>query len=391
MISFEEAYEKVLNEKIQLAVEECSLENSFQRVLAEDLHAPIPHPYLDVSAVDGYALKLDPNHSSYAVVDEIPAGKRLEHKIAKGECARIFTGAPLPEGTDTVVMQEHVSIEGEAIRLLQKTQKHANVRFRAEQIQANDCLLRTGHQINSASMALMKSLDIKGFKVYRKLRMKVLVTGNEFAESRFDLEGGKIFESNGLSIMHSIAPELCEVSYEVCGDDLEALSARIAEAEQTSDVLILTGGVSVGDYDFSRAALENNDFKVLFHKVRQKPGKPLLFARKGGVIAFGLPGNPRAVHVALEVFIKDWMRVCLGAQPRKRLYLPLAHYYLRKGDRAEFMSAVYSPQGLVLNDKQASHMLLSFAKADFLVYFPAEKTHFSSADVLECIDLRNGN
>ncbi len=389
MISVEEALSIVLEQKLELDTEQVKLENAAGRILAEDVFSNIPHPYFNVTAVDGYAFKHEEGIRELKQVGEIAAGDLYKSKTNKGECLRIFTGAAVPKDCDTVIMQEYTRAQGEQILITKLPEKAANVRKSGGQLKKGDRILQKGDRVNAAAIGLLKSLGITALIVFRKIKIKCLVTGNEFASSRSDLDQGKIFETNGLSLLTALGG-WTEFSYETCPDDLKTMTAKVKDAAAASDLLIITGGVSVGDYDFSRDALEDSGYKVLFHKVRQKPGKPLLFARKGKHCAFGLPGNPRSVLVALEVYIKAYLRSIHHMPQRKWIRLPLAEAFIRKGDRAQFMSAQIENHRLKLHERQASHMLQSLAKADVLAYFPEDIERFKAGENIECLVLQDG-
>lgn len=389
MISVEEALSVVLEQKFELDTERLQLENTAGRVLAEDVFTQIPHPYFNVTAVDGYAFKHEDGIQSLKQVGEIAAGDLYNGKTNSGECLRIFTGAAVPNGCDTVIMQEQTSKDGTEIHLKKLPEKGSNVRKSGGQLKRGDCILQKGDQVNAAAIGLLKSLGINELIVFRKIRIKCLVTGNEFASERSDLDQGKIFETNGLSLLTALNA-ICDFDYETCPDDLDIMSGRVKKAKEESELLIITGGVSVGDYDFTRAALEECNYQILFHKVRQKPGKPLLFARDGDHCAFGLPGNPRSVLVALEVYIKAYLRSIQEMSQKEWIKIPLAENFTRKGDRAQFMSAKIENHRLKLHERQASHMLQSLAKADVLAYFPEDIEKFKAGEQIECLVLQNG-
>lgn len=391
MISIEEARKICLSQRLELQTESLSIEEAQGRFLAKDLTAELPHPFFDVSAVDGYAFRAAEQDSELKVIGEVPAGSLYESEIPHNCCVRIFTGATVPKDCDTVIMQEFSERNGDHVSFNKQQNQGANIRKSGGQIRPGDIIFKKGERINASALGLLRSLGIHVVSVYRKIRINCIVTGSEFANSIAELEEGKIFDSNGLSLEAEFRDWPCEFNYQLCQDDLNSLTEKVKELSEQSDLLILTGGVSVGDYDFSRAALEANNFDVLFHKVKQKPGKPLLLARQAECVAFGLPGNPRSVLISLELYIKDWMKVNLGANPRKWIMLPLKEKHKRRGDRAELLSATYEDDGLKLNEHQASHMLQSLARADYLIHFQENKSLFKAGDLVECLDLRNGS
>lgn len=389
LIETKVALDLILNHGIEMQKESIALGEAYGRFLAAPILAPIDHPIFDQSAVDGYALRFSDLSAGNALVleSEVKAGDAGKTLVTEGKCARIFTGAPLPPGADTVVMQEFTQVNGQVISIFDSgLQQGGNVRRKAEQIEKGMPTLEIGQQLNPAAIGFLASLGVHSVTVFQKPKISIIVTGNEFAENEADLDAGKIYESNGQMLQAAFANLGIAVQFETCLDDLDALQNLVAQHFQTNDIVILTGGVSVGDYDFSRAALEANAFEVVFHKVNQKPGKPLLFAKKGQKLAFGLPGNPRAVMVCFYIYILPLLNQLMHSQAAglRSMRLPIAHDFKRKADgKTHFLSANINEGGINLLGKQQSHMLQSLAVADVLVVLPPEPLAYSKGDLLE--------
>lgn len=383
MITVEEAVRLVMAHVPRPVGEQVPLSLALRRFTAADVRAPNDHPLFDCSAVDGYAFRHG-TADAWTVVGTVAAGEVLERTLGPGECARIFTGAMVPRGADTVVMQEAVHRDGDRITHADgKLAARANVRLRGEQVRAGDVLLLQGHLLSPAAIGLLASVGIEEAAVGRLPRVQVLVTGDEFMRSA-DLEEGRIFSSNDrmLEAMFAAAGIPCTVEH--VKDDAEALRHAIIEGARKADVVLTTGGASVGDHDLVHQAVEQAG-TVRFHGVAQKPGKPMLFAEVGGVPFFGLPGNPRAVFVLMHVFVLPFLRAMQGASDpwSKSERLPIAQAITVKGARAEFRAARVEGGRVTLLADEGSHMLRSLIDADGLAYIPASVRGLQAGDAIE--------
>lgn len=373
-----------------LGIEKLALADALGRVLVADILAPIDHPLFDQTAVDGYAFRFTDWEMGkpLLVSDHIRAGDAGERVLGSGECSRIFTGAPLPPGADTTVMQELTTRLGDQLHINDTgLRMGGNVRRAGEQIRTGVLALAQGHRLNAAAIGFLASLGIKSVDVFRQPKVNIIVTGDEFASSESDLHRGKIFESNGQMLMAALEARGIRAEFSLCKDDPKALTEMIRLKSETCDLLILTGGVSVGDFDFSRDALEANAFEVIFHQVAQKPGKPLLYSSKNALKAFGLPGNPRAVLMCFYLYVLPLLDQMEGNQSvgLPKLSLQLASAYRRKPDgKVHFVTGQLTTEGLQIEGGQQSHMLQSFAKAELIVELPSEPESFEVGDTLKC-------
>lgn len=385
MISVEEALAALFKETPLLAEERLSFPDANLRYAAKDVHAPHEHPLFDQSAVDGYAFAWNEEMLVWDVAGEVPAGRAFPEKLHKGQCVRIFTGGMMPHGTDTVVMQEHTQKEGDTMRHSDvKLRRGANVRLRGEQVQTGALVLEQGARISPSAVGLLRSVGVDGIAVRRKPRISVLITGNEFA-AKAATEPGHIFSSNGEMLVAALQQEglSCTLSYAV--DELEALQNGLRNAVETSDLVITTGGVSVGDHDLVRPSLERIGARIIFHKVAQKPGKPMLLGRWNDSLVLALPGNPRAVMILFWIFVLPAIRAMQGAlrpQLRNEL-LPLAHTVQLKDGRGEFRAARIDNGKMSLLQDQGSHMLASLLDADALAYLPEGRGSFGIGEVIQ--------
>jgi molybdopterin molybdotransferase len=359
--------------------------------LAAPVHAPHDHPLFDMSAVDGYAFAFDTDHTSWTVVAGIAAGEVLQQVLAPGECARIFTGAMVPAGADTVVMQEFVEREGACITHTDgKLVRGGNVRRKGEQLCTGDRLLEVGIRLGAAEIGLLASAGVHQVRVHHKPTVSLVRTGGEFT-STTEPEPGRIFSSNELMLGAALLDEGIHTEHRVFTprDDKPELLRDLRSALDGSDLVITTGGVSVGDHDLVRACLEELDAEVLFHGVRQKPGKPMLAARRGTTLVLALPGNPRAVLVGWHLFVRPVIRAMQGAVdpwPRHEA-LPLAQGVRWKGGRTEFRAGCVEKGRVHLLADEGSHMLIGLTYADVLVELPAEGGTLQAGDEVMVHDL----
>lgn len=350
----------------------------------KDVAAPHDHPLFDMSAVDGYAFVLG-SSNEWNVVGEIAAGEVHSTALKPGECVRIFTGAMVPEGADTVVMQEFVTRKGDRISHTDvQVKPGSNIRRKGEQVRQGQVILHAGERLNAAAKGLLASVGVAGVAMAPSPEVAVIITGSEFADERVLLPG-KIFGSNGVMLEALIpsAGALAQVRH--VPDEMAALEACIQRCSASSDLVISTGGASVGDHDLVSAAIERCGGRIIFHGVAQKPGKPMLFALLGDKPFFGLPGNPRAVMVLYWEYVLPFLRAIQGAKrPWLKVdVLPIAHALIAKGDRAEFRAAQVKGGQVTLLADEGSHMLRSLIDADALAYVPANRRTWAAGDPME--------
>lgn len=353
--------------------------------LAADVKSRAAHPMFDMSAVDGWALCGE--GPEWSPVGELAAGQTMAGTLRTGQCARIFTGAQVPQGAERVVMQEHVLREASHIRCHNGLPPlGANIRRKGEQFTEGELLARTGDRLDPAFIGLLASGGYEEVEVSFKPWVAVVRTGNEFIEEGSPREG-RIFSSNEWMLFAALRKEQCEVDDDgafIAADEDADIEDAIKQAS-AADVIITTGGVSVGDHDRVRAVLEKMGATIHFHGVAQKPGKPMLFATLNGKPVFGLPGNPRAVMVLYQEYVLPYLRAMQGStDPWPRTdHVPLAQALTVKGDRAEFRAARLEAGRVRLLADEGSHMLRSLIDADALVYLPTEKRSWNEGDMIE--------
>jgi molybdopterin molybdotransferase len=380
MLSFDEAIDRLLGHAKRVGGERVPLADAVGRVLAADLVAGHPLPGFDASAMDGYAVRSDDFGGAppwvVPVASESVAGKAAS-PLAAGSASRIFTGAPLPDRADSVVMQEDVERDGDSIRLRAPPRPGQHVRRKGEDLAPGALAVSARHRLSAGSLALAAMLERGEVIVARRPRVTILCTGDELRAPGDPPRPASIAESNSvpLAALARQAGASVEVA-PIAGDDPDGTQRAIESALAVSDVLLTVGGVSVGDRDVVRPALERAGVKLDFWRVAIKPGKPLAVGTRGSAVVLGLPGNPASAMVTFALFGAPLIRTLQGdSQPRPQA-LPARIDAARKRspDRLEFVRAWLRVEGGALvarpHDNQSSGATTSLASSDGLVLVP---------------------
>lgn len=360
-------------------------------VLAEPVYAKHNYPFFNQSAMDGYAVCLNDSSSYTIIKSEIKAGDEGNILMKKGEAVRIFTGAPVPEDADAVIMQEKVKIKGNRLSVEENISKGKNIRFEGEEIKKGDLLFETGHTITPATIGVLTGLGIHTVKVYQKPKVAIIVTGNELLSVTEELTHGKIYNSNTYTLGAFLEEQqIEEIEYFHVKDDLVETETIISKALHNHDVVLITGGISVGEYDFVKESLERNGVEELFYKVKQKPGKPLFFGKTNQTFVFGLPGNPAAALTGAYLYVLPLLNRLKG---KPNIHLPrikaiTLNGYQKKGDRAHFLKAFIKMNKVQILGGQGSGMMHSFSMSNALVFLPEEKMEIKEGEEVTCIPIR---
>ncbi len=384
-----EARTQVLSAVHPLAPRKESLARAFGCVLVADLVAPISLPGWDNSAVDGYALRAgdvssagENNFIHLRVVSKVPAGKSSSARVEPQSCARIFTGAPIPDGADAVVMQEQTRLHTEGyVAVLEPVDLGENIRRAGEDVSAGTVALHAGTQLGPAQIGLAAALGVTELTVHPRPRVGVLVTGAELVEPGRELQAGQIYDANSFVLTGYLREAGCEpVELGIADDTKEDLHEKIDYALTECDALITVGGVSVGEYDLVKDVLTELGCEQQFWKVAMRPGKPFVFATRGEKVVFGLPGNPVSATVTFLILVRPALLKLRGLS---LLDLPTveaeaAEDFVNRGDRSHFMRAkLFQEQRRWLAKPlpcQGSHVISSIAHADCLVEVPEAST-----------------
>ena len=393
MISIQEASRLIRQHSKSLSSTEVLVHNSFGLVLARDVRSPVNLPSFRQSAMDGFALRkadLDQGMREFQIKGEVPAGPYKKINVNSGQAVQIFTGAVVPDDCDTIIIQEVCRVEGN--RLVVETYKKGqktNIRAVGEQVKKGELALEKGHLINPASVGFLASMGLEKLRVVRKPGIALISTGNELRPAGSRLRAGEIHESNSSTLSTALRQHRFFLGEDrQVKDDLEDSISQVAAALEHNDVLIISGGISVGKYDFVREALKKNGVKEVFYKVNQKPGKPLFFGVKGKKLVFALPGNPASLLTCYYIHVLPALQVLSGMEAKAvRLMARLRSSYRHQGPRPVFLKGLLSGDSVKVLEGQASFVMRSFAQANVLVYIHGENRTLTRGEEVEVIPI----
>lgn len=376
-----------------LDLETVALDQAVDRILAEDLLSPVQVPSHRNAAVDGYAMRGQDlpaagELKSLPIIGEASAGHPFSGALKPGQSVRIMTGAAMPDGADTVLMQEHVECSGQQVTLDARHSPGQNVRQAGEDIQINDRILSAGARLTPPQVGLISSLGLERVAVYRKLRVAVFSTGDELLAGGEPAREGFIYDSNRFSLTSALQRLGCDVlNLGIVPDNKAALSQTLAQASKQADVIFSSGGVSVGEADFTRTVLSELG-EIGFWKIAMKPGRPIAFGRIGEALFFGLPGNPVAVLVTFYQFAKPALEKMMGLTepllaPRFKARSAVA--MRKRPGRTEYQRGILyqSDSGewqVKTTGKQGSGILRSMCLANCFVILPHESGSVAPGD-----------
>ncbi len=399
LIDHAQAVRLVLENTPRLPVARVPLMEARGLALAEDIAARFDSPPFDNSAVDGYAVRsADAAEAgkTFEVVDEAPAGRPARRSVGEGEAIKIFTGGVIPEGADAVVMVENTSGWGEEFELKKATTSGSNLRAAGEDVREGDIMLRAGAEIGAPEIALAATQGYGELPVYRRPKVVVLSTGTELVEpgSR-GLSPGEVFDSNSFALLAQAREAGADARrLYAASDDADALKSAIEEALTSADVVVTSGGVSVGEKDLVKGTLLKLGVEQVFWGIKLKPGKPVFFGTREGTRFFGLPGNPVSAMVCSELFVRPALMKMMGREDRHRPHIEV--YFdedvenkfgrmhamrvtlnrTERGWRAESVGA------------QGSGLVSSLTKADALALIGPESEGVRAGEPVEAIVLR---
>ncbi len=372
--------------------ERAFIRRGLNRILAEDVIAPVDVPAHDNSAMDGYALR----HADLRAQGETRlrlagvayAGRAYAGAVAPGEAVRIMTGAVVPTGLDTVVIQETVTIEGDSIVVPAGQRRGQHFRYAGEDLRAGQAALVAGTLLRPAEIGLLASLGVVEVKLRRCVRIAVFSTGDELCSLGHELGEGQVYDSNRYTLATMLERLGCEVlDMGVVRDQPEALEAALLEAAASCDAIVTSGGVSVGDADFVRVLMAKLG-EVAFWKIAMKPGRPMAFGKIGGTWLFGLPGNPVAVMVSFYQFVRPALLALMGRLPAPlpQFRVPCAVPLKKAAGRSEFLRGLlFQEDGewrVRTTGAQGSGILRSMAEANCFIVLEHERGNVAAGEMV---------
>jgi molybdopterin molybdotransferase len=399
LIEYPEAVRLVLENTRRLPAEDVPLVESQGLALAKDVRARFDSPPFDNSAVDGYAVRSADAEAgrAFRVVDEAPAGRPAAKSVREGEAIKIFTGGVIPEGADAVVMVENTTGWGERFELKKAASPGQNVRGSGEDVRGGDVILKKGAEVGPPEIALAATQGYGELPVYRRPKVVVLSTGTELVEpGTRDLSPGEIYDSNSFAMIaqaRELGAETRRTS--AASDDPDLIRDALSEALETADVVVTSGGVSVGEKDLVKGTMLELGVRQIFWGVKFKPGKPLFFGVRGDVRLFGLPGNPVSAMVCFELFVRPALVRMMGREDKKR---PHIEVYFQEDVKNNFgrmhamrVSLERTEKGWLARSvgAQGSGLVSSLTKADALALIGPDSEGARAGEPVEAMVLRD--
>ncbi len=395
MIPVEEAVATILSNINVLGKERVCIKESLYRILAEDIYAPYNIPLADNSAVDGYALKASDisgsskdKPSRLEILGTVAAGSLSGFAVEKGKAIRIMTGACVPEGADTVVMKEDAAEEGSCVLIFADVAAGGNIRRAGEDVKEGSLLFKTGSRLKPAHIGVLASIKRSVISVYQRPRVAIMSTGDELIDVDGKMQKGKIVSSNSYSLAALVAEKgALPVVLEIAADNKESLKKCLSEG-LNADILISSGGVSVGDYDYVKDVLKESGTEMKFWKVAMRPGQPLAFGVINGKPVFGLPGNPVSVMISFEQFVTPSVRKMSGM---KNLFRQTVEAIIeedvttKKGKKYFLRARLFVKDGtnyVTTTGPQGSGILMSMAEANSLIIISEDRDIVPKGDTV---------
>ncbi|NNC73160.1 MAG: molybdopterin molybdotransferase MoeA [Sphingomonadaceae bacterium] len=371
LLPVDEAQSRLLGLANPLDMETAAVGNAAGRWLAEDVKALRTQPAADLSAMDGYALRFDELPGPLTVIGESAAGSPLGKAIGTGEAARIFTGAPVPEGADTVMVQEEALREGDELRLDGEgpAQRGANIRRKGRDFADGDVLLHAGERLTAPRIGLAITAGHGELPVRRVARLSLISTGDELVMPGMAVGDSQIPASNGPMLVAQLAALPVDIVDHGIVPDSESALADTVERARDADIIVTIGGASVGDYDLVHPVFTAAGATFDFLKIRMKPGKPLMAGKLGSAVVVGLPGNPASAFVTAKLFLEPLIAHLSGAAKPLPVFAsaPLAAPLRQGGSREEYLRGRWRSGAVEAIDQQSSAAPVALADAEFFI------------------------
>jgi len=391
-----EAQKTVFEATKTLGLEKVSLLDAFGRVLGEDIIAARDNPPWDNSAMDGFAVRWEDIKQEHAitkpvalkVIEDVPAGTVATRTVGPGQAIRIMTGAPIPKGADTVVKVEETEPSENTVKIFKEVERGSNIRPQGEDVKKGDCIIAKGTQIRPAEAGMLAILAKSFVLVYQRPRVAILSTGDELADLDERFDDDKIINSNSYGTAAAVQEAGgIPILLGIAKDQPAALKEKISHG-LNADILVLSGGVSMGDYDFTKAVFKDLGAEMNFWKLAIRPGQPLAFGKIQGKLAFGLPGNPVSSMVTFEQLVRPAMLKMGGHRSYGRpvVQAVFQEKFSKRTDRRHFLRGILSRENNVLTVRttgdQGSGILTSMVKANGLIDVPEEVERLNPGDIV---------
>jgi molybdopterin molybdotransferase len=373
---------------VKLPTEEIPLRQATGRILVEDQLSAIDIPPFNKSAMDGYAIPPGKGCNEYRVLETVAAGDIPQQQLTPGTSVKVMTGAPVPEGTAKVVMIEKTSEADGKVRIV-RPDSASHICCKGEDVCCGDMILKAGTILGPADIGNLISVGISNVKVARRVQISIISTGNEIVDCRDELAAGKIMNANG-----PLLSALCRrygldvVSEQIVPDELDKTVVSLKEAMERADIIVLSGGVSVGQYDFVAEAMKRADLTIHFDRLAVKPGKPMTFAASNGKAVMGLPGNPVAVYLMFHLFVLYAARLLSGRKTDLTFTaLPVGfNFRRRKADRMAFIPCRLQTDGALKKiDYHGTAHLMALSSSDGFFRVPKEIKKLSAGEKVDFI------
>lgn len=386
MLSLNEAINLVKKYTKRLKKINLQTDKALDYVVSQNILSPISFPPFEQSAMDGYAINYVEDNDIYSIVDEIKTGDDSSNiKINSGEAIRIFTGGMVPQNTTHIIRQEDAFLFENKIKVIVMPKIGANIRRIGEQIQKDDIAIKKGTILNPGAIGFLTMLGIKNIHVYTKPRITIITTGSELVKLGDELTAGKIYESNSNTLLAGLYKYGFDAKSIMVNDTYNEVKDLFEREIENCDLMIFTGGISVGDYDFVGKVLTDLNVNTLFYKVKQKPGKPIYFGEFKNKMIFGLPGNPAAVLTSYYLYVLPCLEKMIGRQTNflSRVKVGLIEDYSKSSEITHLLKGLSYIDKVELLPAQSSAMLSSFVDANCIAVFEEGQTNWTKGDLVE--------
>ena len=378
MITVNEARQLVYSQAKPLEPVCMPLINAVGMVTADKIQSPIAMPSFTQSSMDGFAIQLKYIDAIMPIQDELPAGSSKQLELKEGHTIKVFTGGSVPAGADCIIQKEWITNFGETIQVVQKTNEFGlNVRAIGSSVEKGDIVIAKGTCLHPYQIAMMASLGICEVLVYPAPSITLIITGNELVKPSESLAFGQVYESNSIGLASALqSVGVTNLSILHVKDALAETATAIRNALNQSDMILLTGGVSVGDYDYVAEACKQEGVHAIFHGVKQKPGKPLFFGTFQEKLVFGLPGNPSSVLHCFQQYVMPAIKQIEGKQRDASIQALLTEPFTKKPGLDFFLKAYFKEGMVTILPAQASYQVGAFSNANCWVELSSDESLF---------------